>query len=195
MALTHCVCSFLCPPAPRADGAHGGTPCLLSPALFRARVVPVLLRLFEVHEEHVRLVLLSHLEAYAEHFTREQLRTVVLPQVSAVRLRRGGRGAPSPPSPRRPGPSTGTPGHNRRETPVVCHLSGAREQASPGERPPERRPWVPEGCKQLLHRRGGGGGIRASSLFSRPPPSTPPGALLSPAPPGLQVRSVLVSCD
>ncbi|XP_054443770.1 protein-associating with the carboxyl-terminal domain of ezrin [Pteronotus mesoamericanus] len=59
----------------------GGTACLLSPALFRARVVPVLLRLFEVHEEHVRLVLLSHLEAYAEHFTREQLRTVVLPQV------------------------------------------------------------------------------------------------------------------
>ncbi|KAM5294183.1 protein-associating with the carboxyl-terminal domain of ezrin isoform 1-T2 [Glossophaga mutica] len=66
---------------PKKDGAPGGTPCLLSPALFRARVVPVLLRLFEVHEEHVRLVLLTHLEAYAAHFTREQLRTVVLPQV------------------------------------------------------------------------------------------------------------------
>ncbi|XP_028386619.1 protein-associating with the carboxyl-terminal domain of ezrin isoform X1 [Phyllostomus discolor] len=66
---------------PKKDGAPGETPCLLSPALFRARVVPVLLRLFEVHEEHVRLVLLTHLEAYAAHFTREQLRTVVLPQV------------------------------------------------------------------------------------------------------------------
>ncbi|XP_036891214.1 protein-associating with the carboxyl-terminal domain of ezrin [Sturnira hondurensis] len=66
---------------PRKDGAPGGTPSLLSPALFRAHVVPVLLRLFEVHEEHVRLVLLTHLEAYAAHFTREQLRTIVLPQV------------------------------------------------------------------------------------------------------------------
>lgn len=66
---------------PKKDGAPGETPCLLSPALFRARVVPVLLRLFEVHEEHVRLVLLTHLEAYAAHFTREQLRTIVLPQV------------------------------------------------------------------------------------------------------------------
>lgn len=41
----------------------------------------MLLQLFEVHEEHVRTVLLSHLEAYVEHFTPEQLRTVILPQV------------------------------------------------------------------------------------------------------------------
>ncbi|KAB1261084.1 Protein-associating with the carboxyl-terminal domain of ezrin [Camelus dromedarius] len=46
-----------------------------------SRVVPVLLRLFEVHEEHVRMVLLSHLEAYVEHFTQEQLKKVILPQV------------------------------------------------------------------------------------------------------------------
>lgn len=66
-------------------GAPGETPRLLSPALFRSRVVPVLLRLFAVHEEHVRTVLLSHLEAYVEHFSPEQLRTVILPQVSSGR--------------------------------------------------------------------------------------------------------------
>lgn len=64
---------------PKKDGP--GEPRLLSPALFRSRVVPVLLRLFQVHEEHVRTVLLAHLEAYVEHFTPEQLRTVILPQV------------------------------------------------------------------------------------------------------------------
>ncbi|XP_057402819.1 protein-associating with the carboxyl-terminal domain of ezrin isoform X1 [Balaenoptera acutorostrata] len=65
----------------KEDGARGGAPRLLSPALFQARVIPVLLRLFEVHEEHVRTVLLSHLEAYVEHFTQEQLKKVILPQV------------------------------------------------------------------------------------------------------------------
>ncbi|XP_039737532.1 protein-associating with the carboxyl-terminal domain of ezrin isoform X4 [Pteropus medius] len=63
---------------PKKAGAPRG---LLSPALFQARVIPVLLRLFTVHEEHVRVVLLSHLEAYVEHFTPEQLRKVILPQV------------------------------------------------------------------------------------------------------------------
>lgn len=48
-------------------------------------MVPVLLQLFQVHEEHVRMVLLSHLEAYVSHFTQEQLRTVILPQVSRGR--------------------------------------------------------------------------------------------------------------
>lgn len=66
---------------PKKDGARGAGPCLLSPALFQSRVVPVLLQLFQVHEEHVRMVLLSHLEAYVSHFTQEQLRTVILPQV------------------------------------------------------------------------------------------------------------------
>ncbi|XP_045439200.1 protein-associating with the carboxyl-terminal domain of ezrin isoform X7 [Pipistrellus kuhlii] len=65
---------------PKKDGP-GESPRLLSPALFRARVVPVLLQLFQVHEEHVRTALLAHLEAYVEHFTPEQLRTVILPQV------------------------------------------------------------------------------------------------------------------
>ncbi|XP_059947275.1 protein-associating with the carboxyl-terminal domain of ezrin isoform X2 [Mesoplodon densirostris] len=66
---------------PKKDGAREGAPRLLSPALFQARVIPVLLRLFEVHEEHVRTVLLSHLEAYVGHFTQEQLKNVILPQV------------------------------------------------------------------------------------------------------------------
>lgn len=80
---------FVSPPAPLppADGSRGASPCLLSPGLFQSRVIPVLLQLFQVHEEHVRMVLLSHLEAYVGHFTQEQLRTVVLPQVS----RGGGR--------------------------------------------------------------------------------------------------------
>ncbi|KAM4861567.1 protein-associating with the carboxyl-terminal domain of ezrin isoform 3-T3 [Thomomys bottae] len=66
---------------PKKDNAQGEIPYLLSPALFQSRVIPVLLRLFEVHEEHVRMVLLSHIEAYVEHFTQEQLKKVILPQV------------------------------------------------------------------------------------------------------------------
>lgn len=55
---------------------------LLSPAVFQAHVSPVLLKLFEVHEEHVRLVLLSHLDAYGELFTQKELKSIILPQVN-----------------------------------------------------------------------------------------------------------------
>lgn len=43
------------------------------------------------------MVLLSHLEAYVEHFTQEQLKKVILPQVGAGSERAGGR-LPTEPS-------------------------------------------------------------------------------------------------
>ncbi|XP_072919329.1 protein-associating with the carboxyl-terminal domain of ezrin isoform X2 [Hemitrygon akajei] len=66
---------------PKTDASGDEFICLLSPNAFREHVIPVLLKLFSVREEHVRMVLLAHLDTYADLFSLEDLQEIILPQI------------------------------------------------------------------------------------------------------------------
>lgn len=59
---------------------------LFSLPIYRQYVVPRLLQMFCVRDAQIRLLLLTHFSSYCGSFTEDQLRTLVLPEVSFTML-------------------------------------------------------------------------------------------------------------
>lgn len=66
---------------PKPENSSDASDYLLPCDVFREFLIPQLIHILNVHDRHVRLVLLQHFPYYMHLFTNEELSTLVLPQV------------------------------------------------------------------------------------------------------------------